>query len=480
MVNTMPEKPNVVFILADQLRAASLPLYGENQIETPAIDRLAAEGAHFTNAVATCPVCTPYRAMLLTGRHPQTTGHVINFVRTRHDEISIADAFALAGYRTAWVGKWHLHTGSFPQVEGPDYVPEGRDRLGFEHWRGYNFHSQYFNGWVNVGDWRCERWEGYETDALNRYAFEFMDAAGERPFCLFLSPHQPHGTGGKFAPEGYYERLPQQLTLPANVPESQLHPVQDAPSAWFLSAPQMYRHYLAMILAIDDMVGALLDYLDRTGRRENTLVVFTSDHGTQVGAHGLGAWEKKLPYEESLHVPLVMRWPGVFEPGARCDTLTAPVDIFPSLCGLLELPVPRSVEGYDLSAAWRGKPGAFEQDAVLTMNFTASHDYLKDGQEWRGVRTRDWAYTRWLDGRTELFDLRNDPRQMRTLADDPGAAATRVALDSRLRELMSRRGDALVPCHTYADWFDVQRRVVRNAFGPLGDPEDAPDWSLLR
>ena len=95
--------------------------------------------------------------MLLTGRHPQTTGHLINFMRTRHDEISIGDAFSHAGYRTAWVGKWHLHTGSFPQIDGPDYVPEGRDRLGFQHWRGYNFHTNYFNGSVNLDGWRYER-----------------------------------------------------------------------------------------------------------------------------------------------------------------------------------------------------------------------------------------------------------------------------------------------------------------------------------
>ena len=151
-------RPNVLFILADQLRASSLPLYGEHQIETPHLDRLAGEGLGFSNAIATCPVCTPYRAMLLTGRHPQTTGHVINFLRTRHDEIGVGDAFAHAGYRTGWIGKWHLHTGSFPQVSSTrDYVPEGRDRLGFAYWRGYNFHTDYFDGHVNLDDWRVER-----------------------------------------------------------------------------------------------------------------------------------------------------------------------------------------------------------------------------------------------------------------------------------------------------------------------------------
>ncbi len=173
-------RPNILYLMCDQLAARVLELYGASYIETPNIDRLAAEGVTFDNMIATCPVCTPFRSMWLTGRHPQTTGHLINFVRTRHDEIGWGDAFARAGYRTGYVGKWHLHTGSFPEIGGRDFVPEGRDRLGFEWWRGYNFHTDYFGGAVNLDDWRCESWEGYETEALTRYAFEFLDAASSR------------------------------------------------------------------------------------------------------------------------------------------------------------------------------------------------------------------------------------------------------------------------------------------------------------
>ena len=467
----MADRPNIVFLLADQLRASSLPAYGERQIETPHTHRLAREGVTFTNMISTCPVSTPYRSMLLTGRHPQTTGHVINFMRTRHDEIGLGDAFARAGYRTAWIGKWHLHTGSFPQIGGPDYVPEGRDRLGFEHWRGYNFHTDYFDGWVNLDGWRCERWKGYETRALNRYAFEFMDAAGssdDGPFCLFVSPHQPHFTPHEWAPESCFERLPARLELPANVPEAK--------------APRSladYRNYLAMTLALDDMLGELLDYLDRAGLAENTLVVYTSDHGTQMGAHGWAPFQKKVPYEESLLVPMFARWPGVFEGGGTCDELTAPVDMFPTLCALAGVAVPRTVEGRDLAAAWRGEEGASGQDAVLTMNFTAAHDYLEDGEEWRGVRTRTHSYARWLSGLVELHDLREDPLQMRNLAASPECAPLASRMESTMRGLMHRLGDELVPCSSYASWFDEQRRVVRNVRGALPDPEGEPDWSML-
>ena len=464
----MSTRPNVVFVLADQLRAASLPLYREGQIETPNLDRLAFEGTTLDNCIATCPVCTPYRAMLLTGRHPQTTGHLINSTRTRHTEISIADAFAHQGYRTAWVGKWHLHTGAWPAQNAPDWVPEGRDRLGFQFWRAYNMHMVYYNGFVNRGDWNYERWEGYETDALNRYGFEFMDEAGDEPFALFLSPHQPHFTPFQFAPESCYARVPKELTVPANVPEQVR-----------TQSLQMYRHYLAMTVALDDMMGDLLAYLDRTGRAENTLVAFTSDHGSQVGAQGVHPWEKRHPYEESLKVPCIMRLPGVLDAGVRRDTLTAPVDFFPSLCSLCGVPIPRTVEGHDLSGSWRAAPGAFGQEAVLTMNFSKKFDWFEDGWEWRGVRTKTHSYDRWLSGKVELFDLVHDPLEMANLADDPASQELRTHMESLLAGLQAQRGDALVPLSTWRHWYDDQRRIVHNAFGPLADPEGEPDWSLL-
>ncbi len=464
----MTERPNIVFLFADQLRACDTPPYVEPQAPMPNMARLAEQGVTFTNMISTCPVCTPYRSMLLTGRHPQTTGHLINFVNTRHDEIGLGDAFGRAGYRTGWVGKWHLHRGSFPQINGPDFVPEGRDRLGFDHWRGYNFHMDYFGGTVNSGDWRAEAWDGYETDALSRYATEFMSQPSDDPFCLFISPHQPHVTPFVSAPETYYDRLPDTLELPANVPDDIR---EEALSA--------YRDYLAMTLAVDDMLGQVMGYLDESGLAENTLLIFTSDHGTQMGAQGRPPWDKKLPYEESLRVPLIARLPGSFEGGGECDALTAPVDLFPTLCGLSGVPIPRTVEGVDLSDAWLGRAGAEEQDAVFTMNFTKAYDYLVDGEEWRGVRTKQHVYTRWLDGTTELFDLNADPLQEHNLAGEMAAEGAEQDLAQRLRAFMAARGDRLAPCTDSADWFDEQRRIVRNAHGPLGHPERQPDWSLL-
>jgi arylsulfatase A-like enzyme len=468
----MPNQPNIVFLLADQLRASSLPIYGEKQIETPNIDRMAAEGLVLDNAISNCPVCTPARAMLLTGRHPQTTGHLMNSVRTRHSELSIADAFANAGYRTGWVGKWHLHTGVWPAINKqpmhPDWVPKGRDRLGFQYWRAYNQHMVFFNGFVQAGDWDYERWEGYETDGLLKFGIEFMDEPDDRPFCLFLSPHQPHYTPSEFAPEKYYERLPEKLELPDNVPPEKL-----------AESLEMYRHYLAMTLALDDMVGDVLDYLDRTGQASNTIFVFTSDHGTQAGSQGIAPWQKKMPYEGSIRVPCIIRYPEGLRAG-RCDALTALTDYFPTLCSLAGLRVPRSIEGHDLSRAWRGEADAPEQDAVFMMNFSAAFDWLETGLEWRGVRTKTETYAEWLDGRIELFDLTTDPLQQENLAGRSDQAERQARLEQQLRNFQQLRGDELVPVTDCDIWFDNQRRVVRNGYGELSHPESTPDWSLLR
>lgn len=470
------KKPNVVVLFPDQLRAQSLPLYGtdalrEDQIETPNIERLAARGVRLDNAFSNCPVCTPARAMLVTGRYPQSTGHLINSTRTRHSEISIADAFAHAGYRTGWVGKWHLHTGHWPALDRmpmqPDWVPKGRDRLGFDYWRAYNQHMVYFDGFVQKGDWNYERWDGYETDGLLNYAFEFMDEAKDDPFLLFVSPHQPHFTPGKFAPDRFYAQLPETLTLPANVPE----PLQAL-------STEMYRHYLAMILAIDEMLGRLLDYLEANHLLDDTIVLFASDHGTQGGSQGVNPWSKKNPYDASVHIPAIISYPRSISAGSRSGALTSMVDFFPTVCGLAGVPIPRSVEGTDHSGAFTGDPANVGPDSVFLMNFSKYFDWFQDGAEWRGVRTRTHMYCVRLDGTEELYDLTADPLQMTNIA-----ASCEAPLLAELKQKLSahqrQRRDELVACSEWACWLDAQRRVIRNASGELSHPETAPDWSLL-
>ena len=462
-------KPNVILIYPDQLRAQSLPLFGETQIETPHIDRLAREGLSIDNAISNCPVCTPARAMLVTGRYPQTTGHLINTTRTRHSEISLGDTFAHWGYKTGWVGKWHLHTGLWPAIDRmpqhPDWVPEGRDRLGFDYWRAYNQHMVYFDGFVHKDDWNYERWEGYETEGLLKYGFEFMDSVADEPFCLVLSPHQPHFTPFEFAPRRFYEDIPDQIELPVNVPDQKLE-----------VSREMYRHYLAMILAVDEMVGRVLKYLDDKSLTENTIVLFTSDHGTQAGSQGVNPWSKKNPFDASIHVPGIIRYPGTITPGTRTQQIMNMVDWFPTLCGLAGLRVPRSIEGQDRSETLRNNE-SIEQDAAFIMNFSKWFDWFENGAEWRGIRTSTHTYARWLDGREQLYDLQEDPLQMNNLSGKNLSEQT--SLQELLAHAQSLRNDELVPCEDWKHWLDEQRRVIKNAYGTLSHPESEPDWSLL-
>jgi len=155
------------------------------------------------------------------------------------------------------------------------------------------------------------------------------------------------------------------------------------------------------------------------------------------------------------------------------------VDFFPSLCSLFDIPIPKTVKGYDLSDAWIGTPGAFEQEAVLTMNFSLAYNWFVDGLKWRGVRTKTHEFTRWLNGKEELFDLLSDPLELNNLAGTPENRQLEERMKSLLADLQQQRGDELVPCTQWKDWLDNQRRVIKNTFGSLSHPEEEPDWSLL-
>lgn len=474
----MSDKLNVVYILMDQLRACSLPNYGFTDVPMPNFERLGRESITFDNAISTYPLCTPCRAMMFTGRNPQTTGLFVNFSSLRHDEIGMGDVFKNAGYATGYVGKWHMHRGAFPSKE-QCWIPEGRSRIGFDYWRAYNCHTDYFNGHLNTTDWRTEAWEGYETEGLLKYFEEFIDENAKNPFLCVLSPHQPHHTLTKHAPDYYYDKLPKNLKLPENVdPEIAADIEKD------------YRDYLAMVLAVDDMIGNVMTYLEEKKLLDHTIVVVTSDHGTQMGAHiqvptdGTAAWAKRRPYEESIRVPLFIRLPKGVGANTRRNAIVAPIDMLPTLCGLTDVTVPRTVEGYDLSDMVLDRAGAFEQDAVYLMNFS-NFDYSPDwipvaGNEWRGVRTLDYTYVKWRTGKEELYDLKKDPLQMYNCMDTEAYAEQSRDARERLQKFMERYQDDIHPCTYYRNWLDSERRIVRNAYGELSDPESIPDWSMLR
>jgi arylsulfatase A-like enzyme len=470
----MQQKPNVLFVFPDQLRADMCSVYGGRNIVTPNIDRLASEGVVFSNSVSTCPLCTPYRGMLQTGRYPTHSGIIINFVEASHAQNPhcLADVFGAAGYATGFIGKWHLAAGvnkeqslgaghaACSQGNNPDhdFVAPGPQRLGYKHWQAYNFHYDYYNYWY-YEDEPEKRYSGrYETDTETDQAIAFMEKCRQsgRPFFLNVASHPPHPPfTSYYTPDGYLERSPQTLWWPPNVPED--NPYTD----------EELRCYLAMIQNVDDNLGRLLDYLAWSGLTSDTIVVFTSDHGEMLGSHG--RIQKMLPYAEAINVPLIMRWPRHIAPGALVDALQTPMDHLPTLCGLAGLPIPSEVDGADLSGIVTGRDRD-DREGVLIGHYSSGELWFESGTswpEWRGVRTKQYTYVRWLAGAEELYDNLADPYQMANLAENGAEPEALVRLRSRLSDLLAAAHDDFRPGTDYSDWYDDCRNLVRTALGPV-------------
>ncbi|MBN1642206.1 MAG: sulfatase [Anaerolineae bacterium] len=431
------KKPNVLLVFGDQWRAQAAGYAGNVNVQTPNLDRLAGQSVRFEHAVAGCPVCSPYRASLLTGQYPLTHGVFVNDVTLRPSPHSLAHAFAEQGYATAYVGKWH--------VDGhgrSNHIPPER-RQGFDYWKALECTHDYAHSAYYAGDSDEKRtWEGYDAIAQTRDAQRYIadrcaDARQrEQPFLLVLSfgpPHAPYRT----APEAYQALYdPAAIVLRPNVPEHAAQP----------SLREDLAGYYAHCTALDACVGDLLQTLRSCGIEEDTVVLFTSDHGDMLGSHG--RYKKQQPWDESIRVPFLLRYPALL--GAEGRALDAPIDapdIMPTLLGLCGLPVPEGVEGLDYSRYVRGGRNPSDGAALLMCpqpfgQWTAQRH---GGREYRGLRTVRYTYTRSLDGPWLLYDNERDPYQMENLVGDPAHADLVRELDAWLQRRLDALGDAFLP-----------------------------------
>ncbi len=484
-------RPNILFILPDQVRPQDLSINGGQNVPTPHMDRIAREGVSFSNALSTCPLCTPYRSMMLSGRYPTHTGMILNWLESNPQDPSLARTLRGAGYGTAYIGKWHLNAGKMkrdglfmsqeareleaisnyairPKREQeyvksnpePEFVPPGPARRGFDYWAAYNFHTEFRKAYYYRDTPKRLYYREYETVGQADLTIEYMRGrqAAKQPFFAVVSPHPPHQPWIEDAsPAGYLRRVRDPLVVPPNVPT-------DGPKA-----RGDLRYYYAMLASVDDAVGRILDALKQSGLEENTIVVLSSDHGEMMGAHG--KWEKMSPFEEAVRVPLFLRWPGHIAAGSKSDALFTPMDLMPTLLELVGVRAPPGValDGIDLSAAVLGKqPGGRERDAALMANYSSHWDYFHSEwpwPEWRAVRTKRHTYVKWYAGREELFDNLADPYQMKDLATSD--MATIGAMRARLAELLREAHDDFRPGHGYAEWFDNERNVRRTGWGPV-------------
>jgi arylsulfatase A-like enzyme len=451
---TADKKPNILFILADQWRASAFGYAGDPNVKTPQIDKLAAQSLNFVNAVSVLPVCTPYRAALMTGRFPTTTGMFLNDLYLPDDELCLGEVFRDAGFATGYIGKWHLdgHGRS-------TFIPPER-RQGFDYWKvaecdhDYN-HSHYYTG--NSPEKKF--WPGYDSYAQTADAQAWLrdHAQSAKPFLLcvaFGTPHFPHATAPADLKALY---PPEKLTLAANVAPEFEQP-----------ARRELQGYYAHCTALDRCVGDLLATLKQTGLLEKTIVIFTSDHGEMMGAHGVRPSLKQWPHDESAHIPFLLRHPR--QPARKIATPINVTDVMPTLCGLTGVPVPKTCEGEDLSGVVTGT-GAGPDRAALLMNVSP---FIPNLEEYRGIRTSRYTFVRNLAGPWLLFDNQADPLQQHNLVGVAAHAALQKDLDARLQAELKKIGDEFKPRQYYLDkWgYTIAKHGSIN-YGP-GAPIQTP------
>lgn len=427
-------RPNVVYVFADEWRAQDLGFNGNTDVQTPNLDRLAGESIRFTNAISGCPVCSPYRGSLLTGQYPLTHGVFVNDVLLNPEARTLPKIFRDAGYETAYIGKWHLdgHGRSA-------FIPRER-RQGFDYWKVLECTHDYNNSWYWDNDDQKKKWEGYDAIAQTKDAISYINTrkSSGKPFLLMLSWGPPH-TPFQTAPENYREIYrDKDLAVRPNVPE---HLREEA--IFHLKG------YYAHITALDQCIGDLQAAIKNAGLEDNTIFIFTSDHGYMI--HSQGWFHKQVPFEESVHIPFLLKYPARFgRQGTTNSMMLNTPDIMPTLAGLCNIPVPAEAEGSDLSKIVTGEQPD-NTDAVLLACYHPFGQWpRKDGGvEYRGVRTKKYTYACKLDGPWLLYDNLADPFQLNNLVDKEEYRVVREELHVKMEEMLNRTADTFEPGMNY-------------------------------
>lgn len=423
-------KQNLLYVFADQWRYQALGCHQADQVITPCMDRFAGESMRFTHAYSTFPLCSPHRASLMTGKYPFSVGMWTNCkvgleekIMLKPQEVCIGNVLKDSGYQTGYIGKWHLDAseGNFcpnPVSGAKDwdaYTPPGERRQGFDYWLSYGASDEHLNPhyWmdseeqIKPGTWSAE----FETDK----AIEFMENKrdGEQPFALFLSYNPPH-LPYELVPDRYYDRFrDMDVDYRDNVPESMRQGILETQT----------RQYFAAVAGIDEQFGRLCDYLKERGMEENTIVVLSADHGEMLGSHGL--MSKNIWYEESLHIPLMIRQKGRIEPKENPVIVASP-DHMPTVLGLLDIGVPETCQGYD-HAKGMLKTDTNAPEDMLICSYPGGAQMVAEFSKrglthkaygWRGVKNHRYTfvvtngYTPGEIQKQYLYDDLEDPYQM--------------------------------------------------------------------
>ncbi|MDP1857606.1 MAG: sulfatase [Gemmatimonadaceae bacterium] len=466
--SAVAQRPNIIFIMSDDHAAHAIGAYGSRVNETPNLDRLAREGAMLRNVFATNSICTPSRAVILTGQYSHLNG-VTMFNRFDSSRPTVARALQRGGYYTGMIGKWHL----------------GSDPVGFDQWEILPGQGAYMNPVLYSATGEKAYAGRYVTDLITDLALDFIkDRPRNKPFFLMLHHKAPHRAwepdsahraafAERWIPEpptfwdsyatrtdalhGNRQRVATDLTRgdlklppPPGLVDANL-------TRWLATAPdsvtttrngttvtltgdaltrwkyQRYmQDYLATVQSVDDNVGRLLDYLDRNGLAKNTLVIYTSDQGFFLGDHGM--FDKRFMYEESLRMPFLVRWPAAIKAGTRSDAIGLNLDFAPTFLDAASVAVPPEMQGRSLLPILRGRTPTDWRGSMYYRYYHDPGDH--NTRAHYGVRTLTHKLIHfWKKDQWELFDLVHDPLEVHNLYGQPGHEQLTAALKAELVRL---------------------------------------------
>ena len=466
--SALVQRPNIVYIMSDDHAAHAISAYGSRVNRTPNIDRLAKEGMLLTSVFATNSICTPSRATILTGQYSHVNGVTV-FNRFDSSRLTVARLLHDAGYYTGMIGKWHL----------------GSDPAGFDRWEILPGQGVYMNPVFYTAATETTFTGRYATDVITDLGIDFIRTRPKnKPFFLMLhhkAPHRPWEPDAahrapfvdRWIPEpptfwdSYATRTDalheneQRVAKDMTRRDLKLVPpadlTGDSLARWLGAKPdtvtttrggatvtltgealarwkyQRYmQDYLATVQSVDDNIGRVLDYLDRTGLARNTIVIYTSDQGFFLGDHGL--FDKRFMYEESLRMPFLIRWPAVIKAGSRSDAMGLNVDFAPTFLDAAGVPVPDAMQGRSLVPILRGRTPT---DWRTSMYYRYYHDPGDHNTRAHyGVRTRTHKLIYfWKKDQWELYDLVNDPMEMNNIYGQPGQEQITATLKAELLRL---------------------------------------------
>ena len=434
--------PNVLFVFSDQQQNRT---WQKNNplIQTPRMMQLAAQGTVVQNMISQTPICTPFRGMLMSGQFPRTTGVLKNDDALVSNGSRFAEVTSGLGYRNGYVGKWHI-SGARDDPNRNSQIVQAEFRNGFDGtWKGHEALHNYRSGtaWYDENDTQVSlnKYRDFqEADQVNAFLDDHATNHASDPFFTVWSlgpPHTPYNQYNADQPSpdfAFYRTL---LDDPANLP-----PNYDPGGAVSLND---LAGYYAMCSGIDTALGQVLDKLDTLGLSDNTIVVYTSDHGDMLGAHSLRL--KQKPWQESNNVPYIIRYPGVIPAGVESDMLLGGVDQMPTLLGLMgqSAAIPAGIEGLDLSGKLCAQPGATERESLwIGATDLGGSNAAQPAAPYTGVRTKTHTYASFENGTVEagygsnggyiLHDNINDPWQLRNLVDQSSSSNVQAGLHDQL------------------------------------------------